>query len=158
MCEMQFEKGRHDLSGMRTLLGGDSMEIRKAGMEDINLLHTLDAHISEEELAHSVERGFVFLAEQDGCCVGWMRYNLFWDNTPFLNMLFLLEGFRGRGYGSRMMTYWEQQMKAQGRPCVMTSTASDEYAQHFYISLGYRAVGGFFYRNDPYELILMKEL
>ena len=41
---------------------------------------------------------------------------------------------------------------------VMTSTASNEYAQHFYNKLGYIAVGGFSPVGEPYEIILSKVL
>ena len=41
---------------------------------------------------------------------------------------------------------------------VMTYTQADEYAQHFYTHLGYRAAGGFVLPGDPYELIFVKEL
>lgn len=40
----------------------------------------------------------------------------------------------------------------------MTSTASDKYAQHFYIKLGYKMIEGFLLEDDPYEAILSKNL
>ena len=45
-----------------------------------------------------------------------------------------------------------------GYESIMTSTASDEYAQHFYQKLGYDTIGGFTPYGDPYELILAKLL
>ncbi len=134
------------------------MKIRTAGKEDLALLGRYDRHISREELLHSLSQGRVYLAEEDGRFLGWLRYGLFWDSVPFLNLLYLLEGERGKGYGRALVGFWEERMKSLRYPCVMTSTASDEYAQHFYVKLGYRAVGGFQYRADPYEIILTKEL
>lgn len=49
-------------------------------------------------------------------------------------------------------------MKQAQYKCIMTSTASNEYAQHFYLKLGYRAIGGFSFQNDPYEIILIKDI
>lgn len=49
-------------------------------------------------------------------------------------------------------------MKKLGYEIVITSTASDEYAQHFYNKLGYSVIGGFTIEGDPYELILSKKL
>ena len=40
----------------------------------------------------------------------------------------------------------------------MTSTASNECAQHFYYKLGYTAIGGFCPEAEPYELLLAKKL
>lgn len=41
---------------------------------------------------------------------------------------------------------------------MLTSTAACEDAQHFYYSLGYETVGGFFPPEESYELILKKHL
>lgn len=134
------------------------MNIRIAKNEDINLLNQYDKHIADTELRHVISLGRVYIVEENEKFIGWLRYNLFWDNTPFMNMLYLLEPHRKKGYGKRVVKYWENQMKLNNYECVMTSTASDEYAQHFYVELGYRAVGGFTFQDDPYELILMKEI
>lgn len=40
----------------------------------------------------------------------------------------------------------------------MTTTQSNEYAQHFYNRLGYAAAGGFLLPGESYELILAKKL
>lgn len=134
------------------------MQIRHATKEDIDILSQIDKHISKHELENLIQLGRVYLAEVDGKFVGWLRYNLFWDNTPFMNMLYLLEDSRGKGYGRQMVEYWEKEMQELGFDVVMTSTASDEYAQHFYHKLGYKTIGGFTLGNDPYEVILSKHL
>lgn len=134
------------------------MDIRIAGNEHLDILSKYDRHIARTELKNSLMLGRVYIAEEDGKIIGWLRYSLFWDNTPFMNMLYFLENHRQKGHGRAMVDYWEKQMLALGYRCVMTSTASDEYAQHFYVKSGYRAVGGFNYQNDPYEIIFMKDL
>lgn len=75
-----------------------------------------------------------------------------------MNMLYLTEDNRGKGLGKKIVVYWEEQMKMLGYSYVMTSTASNEYAQHFYNKLGYIAVGGFSLGEEPYEIILSKVL
>ncbi len=134
------------------------MTVRTATENDLETISAYDAHISREELGYSISRNRVFLAEEGGKFLGWMRYNLFWDNTPFLNMLFLLEGQRERGFGRQMMDFWESEMRVLGYRLVMTSTASNECAQHFYTKLGYRAVGSFLPEGEPLELIFSKRL
>ena len=37
--------------------------------------------------------------------IGWLRFNLFWDNIPFLNMLYFLEEYRRKGYGKQLLDY-----------------------------------------------------
>lgn len=134
------------------------MEIRAAAIKDLGLLAQYDRHISSMELEHAIGLGRVYIAEQGGLFAGWLRYGLFWDNTPFLNMLYLLEEFRGQGFGTELMGFWEGEMGKAGYGFVMTSTASDECAQHFYYKLGYTAIGGFCPEGEPYELLLAKRL
>lgn len=134
------------------------MTIITASEVHIPTLLQYDRHIAESELRYLVSRCRILIAEEDGRFCGWLRWNLFWDNTPFMNMLYVLEPCRGIGIGWELTCHWERSMKELGYRTVMTSTASDEYAQHFYRKLGYETVGGFTTCGDPYELILMKRL
>ena len=134
------------------------MSIRTAKLDDLPMLKQHDRHISAQELEHSVRLGRVYMAETQGEFAGWLRYNLFWDNTPFMNLLYALDGHRGKGLGRALVGHWEARMKQAGYETVMASTQSNEYAQHFYNKLGYAAVGGFLLPDEPYELILAKKL
>lgn len=65
------------------------------------------------------------------------------DNTPFCTMLFVDWNAQKKGYGRKLMKYWEADMKSKGYGMVMVSTQVDESAQHFYRKLGYKDCGGF---------------
>lgn len=134
------------------------MNIRTAQPDDLPALSRLDRHIAPRELENSVRLGRVYVAEEGGEPVGWLRWNLFWDNTPFMNLLFVLPGRRGEGLGRALTAHWEEQMREAGYGAVMTSTQASEYAQHFYAGLGYAAVGGFLPPGEEYELIFCKQL
>lgn len=134
------------------------MKVRVATTEDLSLLMEYDKHIGIQKLNNLIYLNRVYLVEEQGQFLGWYRYNLFWDSIPFLNMLYLLEPYRGKGIGRNVMADWEGRMKALGCQSVMTSTASDEYAQHFYRKLGYQVIGGFLPEGDPYEMILSKKI
>ena len=134
------------------------MNIRTAAPDDLPALREHDRHISAQVAALSIQLNRVYIAEEQGKFLGWLRYNLFWDNTPFMNLLCVLEEHRGRGVGKALVEYWEGQMGQAGYGMVMTSTQSNEYAQHFYGRLGYAAIGGFLLPGEPYELILAKQL
>ena len=123
------------------------MEIRRAQAEDFAFLSQHDAHIAPGELRAQIERGRILIAQEGGQPIGWLRWNLFWDNTPFLNLLFLLEGFRQKGYG-----------RQQGYRLVMTSTLASEQAQHFYRALGYRDAGSLLLEEEPLEILFTKRL
>ena len=134
------------------------MNIIHATEVHIPQLLQFDRHISGSELRYLISRGRILIAEEQGIFCGWLRWNLFWDNTPFMNMLYLPEPHRGKGWGRALVEFWEDEMKASGYRMVLTSTQSDEYAQHFYQKLGYTAIGGFLLPGDPYEVIFHKSL
>lgn len=135
------------------------MEIRLAELTDLSWLTAHDRHIALGECERSVRLGRVLVLEaEDGGLVGWLRWNLFWDNTPFMNMLYLLEDSRRQGHGAAMVAHWEGMMAEAGFWRVLTSTQADEQGQCFYRRLGYRDAGALFLPGEAAELILMKDL
>ena len=137
-------------------------EIRYIQASDKDFWFSLDKHLPEAEFDKKVRdrQGYVLL--RDSKPLGLLRYNLFWDNTPFCTMLYVASDFQGQGYGRKLMEYWEKDMKAQGYGMVLTSTQVDEQAQHFYRKLGYKDCGGFVVdivgQEQPMELFLIKAL
>ena len=134
------------------------MEIRYALPYEIELISKYDEHISKEELKNAIAIKRIILLFIDGMFEGWLRFNLFWDNIPFMNLLFILEGQRGKGYGKKMVEFWEHEMVKQGYKFVMTSTQSDEEAQFFYRKLGYTDRGSLILPDEPLEIIFYKNL
>ncbi len=132
--------------------------IRFATKEDIDILAHNDAGIDKKEMLNLISLNRVYIMEENDKFIGWLRYNLFWDNTPFMNMIHLNDENRGKGYGRKFVEFWEDEMRKLGYKTVMTSTASDEFAQHFYIKLGYSTIGGFLPVGAPFEVILSKKL
>ena len=68
--------------------------------------------------------GRVLVAEVDGVTVGCLRWGLFWDAIPFMNLLFVVPGRRGQGVGTALVEDWEKSQLAAGRTFVLTSTVS----------------------------------
>lgn len=134
------------------------MKIRSAEMKDIDFLSEYDKHVRKEELRTGIALERILVAEEEGKPVGWLRWNLFWDNTPFMNMLYLLEGYRNRGYGKALVSCWEKKMEEAGFGTVMTSTLSNEEAQHFYRRLRYVDSGALLLPGEPLEIIFTKQL
>ena len=54
--------------------------------------------------------------------------------------------------------HWENEMKQKGYSNVLTSTLSNEEAQHFYRKMGYMKIGGFTYLHEPLEIIFHKRI
>ena len=131
--------------------------IRYANIDDFEFFVENDHHISSVELSKSLaDNKIIVITGEKEKIIGWLRYNLFWDNTPFMNMLYILDGYRLNKLGTNLVLYWENEMKNLGYENVLTSTQSNEDAQHFYRKIGYRKIGGFTLENDPYEIIFEK--
>ena len=87
--------------------------------------------------------------------IGWLRFNYFWDEIPFMNMLWIEEDYRKKGIGTRLVDFWEIEMQKRGNNQVMTSTLSDETAQHFYRKLEYQDC---VLPDEALEILFLKSL
>lgn len=132
--------------------------IRYANKEDIDLIAKYDEHITKEELENIINLQRVIVMFNENKFVGWLRFNLFWDNTPFMNMLYFVDDERGKGYGTQLVLFWEQEMKKKGYEFVLTSTQSNEQAQFFYRKLNYIDNGALLLPGEPLEIILYKKI
>ena len=136
--------------------------IRYVESRDKTAWYALDHDLPESGFDEKVRNRQGYICAEDGKAIGILRYNLFWDSIPFCTMLYIGDGYRGRGYGKQLMDRWEQDMKAAGCGMVMTSTQVDEEAQHFYRKLGYKDAGGFVVDipeyEQPMEMIMTKAI
>ena len=140
----------------------EMLNIRYVLQEDKDFWYRLDKHLPAQEFDNKVstKRGYVLL--EGNTPIGLLRYNLFWDNTPFCTMLFVDWKHHKKGYGKMLMEHWEKDMKAQGYGMLLTSTQVDEEAQHFYRKLGYKDCGGFVIDvpgyEQPMEMFMIKAI
>lgn len=137
-------------------------QIRNATFDDKPFWFSLDRHISKSEFELKVRDGRCYIIAADTKPIGVMRYNLFWDNIPFLTMIHFEDLYRGKGFGTKAMQYWENEMREAGHKIVMTSTQADEGAQHFYRKLGYKENGCLIMDipqfEQPLEMFFIKQL
>jgi ribosomal protein S18 acetylase RimI-like enzyme len=134
------------------------INIRYAVSNDYLWLIEHEKYISEKILKNKIEDMEIYVVENNGKIIGWLRYNLFWDNIPFMNMLYFIKEYRKMGIGTKLLKYWENEMKQKGYKNVLTTTLSNEEAQHFYRKMGYKEIGGLKYLDEPYEIIFQKIL
>ncbi len=138
------------------------LTIRHAEPGDKDFWFTLDKHISETEFERKIRDKMGYILLLDNVPAGLLRYNLFWDNTPFCNLLYIAPAHQRMGLGEKMMLHWEKEMKALGYDLAMVSTQSDEYAQHFYRKIGYQDAGALVINlssaAQPMELFFIKPL
>lgn len=134
------------------------IEIRRVREEDRDFWLSLDAHLPDGGFEEKLRDGRGYVLLNGGERAALLRYNLFWDNTPFMNLLFVAEGHRRSGLGKALVLRWEADMLESGFTHALTSTQADEDAQHFYRRLGYRDCGALFPGDQAVELFFMKEL
>ncbi|MEK3724119.1 GNAT family N-acetyltransferase [Paenibacillus sp. FSL H8-0034] len=133
------------------------MKIVVATDSDYGYIRDHDHHIVESLILPKIKENQIYmLRNQDESNIGWMRYGYFWDNIPFMNMIWIDEQYRGIGGGKQVVLFWEDEMKQKGFKLVMTSTLANEEAQHFYRKLGYRDAGCLLLENEPLEIMLTK--
>lgn len=136
--------------------------IRYANLSDNDFWFKLDKHLSIHEFSNKVKLKQCYILLENDSPIGILRYNLFWDNIPFCTMLYISDNYQSKGYGSKLLTHWENEMKNNGYDLVLTSTQVDEQAQHFYRKLGYKDCGGILFNipnhAQPMELFLFKSL
>ncbi|MCM1216333.1 MAG: GNAT family N-acetyltransferase [Lachnospiraceae bacterium] len=138
------------------------LTIRYAEPGDKPFWFTLDRHISETELDRKIRDKMCYVLLEDDIPAGLLRYNLFWDSTPFCTLLYIAPGHQRRGSGKKLLLHWEAEMKHFGYEWVMVSTQADEDAQHFYRKTGYQDAGALVLNlpqaAQPMELFFVKPL
>jgi len=127
-----------------------------AAQSDAPEIKAFDKHISDDMLAKAISDRRVLVFKSADIVMGIARWNYFWDSIPFLNMLFVPDGYTHHGVGSELLKFWESEMRAQGYTRVFTPTMAQERGQHFFRKFGYRDVGNLYDEGAGLELILEK--
>lgn len=152
MSELDLRERRGEMSLLQ-------LKIDFAGESDYGYLKDRDRHLPEQLILPKIKAKEIYLLRNEQeAAVGWMRYGYFWDNTPFMNLLWIDEPYRGKGAGRRVVHLWEEHMQQKGFKRVMTSTQANEEAQHFYRRLGYQDAGCLLLENEPLEIMMTKTL
>ena len=135
------------------------MEIRLTDGQDKQNVIRYDDHIHHSKVGECIRNQLVYVLCDETKIVGVLRYSLFWQSIPFLDLLYIDEAYRGKGWGRQMMAYWESAMRRMAYKYVMLSTQEDETAKYFYEKLGYHRIGAFLPpEQDAEEIMYLKEL
>lgn len=138
------------------------ISIRYVQDEDRTFWFKLDKHLPDSQFEKKIRDKMGYVLFENNVPAGLLRYNLFWDNTPFCTMLYIDSESQGKGYGRKLMEYWEKDMKTMGYGMLMTSTQVDEDAQHFYRKMGYKGSGGLIINipgyEQPMEMFFVKKI
>ena len=134
------------------------IEIRFVTSQDYDYLVHNDRRIKPEVVKKKIEDAEIIVVLDNEQNIGWLRFNYFWDEIPFMNMLWIEEDYRRKGIGTRLVNFWETEIFQRDKNQVMTSTLSDETAQHFYRKLEYQDCGSLLLPDEALEFFFLKSL
>ena len=135
------------------------MEIRIAELGDKPHITKYDRHVPDARLDICIRDSQVMVLCDNGNIIGVLRWSLFWQTIPFVDLLYVDGAYQNRGLGRNMMAHWEKAMAEMGYSAVMLSTQADETAKFFYEKIGYRKICAFLPpEQEADELMYLKEL
>lgn len=128
-----------------------TMQIRVAADCDKEFMMSIDRHMDDIGFANRVFTKSGYVIWEGNQRIGIMTHCVLWDNLPFMNLIFIREEYRGRGFAKQAILSWENEMKEQGYKMTLISTQADEGAQHLYRKLGYIDCGGLVFHDTPFD-------
>ena len=132
------------------------MKIRLANKHDLSFIIKYDNLVlNHKEL---IKEDKYYVIEENRELIGFLRYNLFWDHIPFINLFYIEEDKRKSGYGTNLLNYFINEMLKNNYQVIMTSSQSKEEGKYFFLKNNFNIVGGFNPYNEDYELILERRL
>ena len=140
------------------MISNINYKIRYVNDADKDFCFSLDKHLSVAQFEKKVRDRQGYILSVDDTPIAILRYNLFWDNTPFCTMLYVSQSYQNQGYGTALMYYWENEMQSLGYDLLLVSTRADETSQYFYRKIDYIDCGALDIANEATELILYKRI
>ncbi len=140
------------------MISNINYKIRYVNDADKDFWFSLDKHLSVAQFEKKVRDRQGYILSVDDTPIAILRYDLFWDNTPFCTMLYVSQSYQNQGYGTALMNYWENEMQSLGYDLLLVSTRADETSQHFYRKIDYIDCGALDIANEATELILYKRI
>ena len=127
------------------------MEIKVVTDNDKKFVMSIDHHVDDTGYANRVYTKSGYILWEKGQRIGILVHCILWDHLPFINLIYIKEEYRKRGFAKQAILQWENEMKGQGYKMALISTQVDEGSQHLYRKLGYIDCGGLLFNNTPLD-------
>ena len=85
------------------------MDIRLADAKDKKQILKYDCHIHHNKVEECIYNGLVYVLRRGDEIVGVLRYNLFWQSIPFLDLIYIDDAYRSQGFGRKRATVLSDQ-------------------------------------------------
>jgi len=83
----------------------ENIFIKEAEISEYLWLKEHDDDIDHEIIKTKIDRKEVLVVQENNKIIGWLRFNYFWDNIPFITHLWLINGYRQKGIGTKFINY-----------------------------------------------------
>ncbi len=127
------------------------MEIKVMTDRDREFVMSIDKHVDDTGYANRVYTKSGYVIWEKDQQIGIIVHCILWDHLPFMNLIYIKEEHRKKGFGKQAVILWEQEMKKQGYKMALLSTQVNEESQHLYRKLGYVDCGGLVFHNTPFD-------
>lgn len=127
------------------------MEIKVVTDSDKKFVMSIDKHVDDTGYANRMYTKSAYVIWEKKQQIGIIVHCILWDSLPFMNLIYIKEEYRRKGFAKQAIICWENEMKSQGYKMTLLSTQVDEKAQHLYRKLGYVDCGGLLFNNTPFD-------
>ena len=136
----------------------ESLVVSFATADDLDELAGVEPHphMTRDILADKIARRQVVVARQGDRMVGHLRFSMFWDLIPFIDLLIVAPSLRREKIGTRLAMFLEDAMRSRGHRRVLTSSLSSEEGQKFFRAVGYVDAGCLLLPTEPLEILFYK--
>ena len=127
------------------------MEIKVMTDRDREFVMSIDKHVDDTGYANRVYTKSGYVIWEKDQRIGIIVHCILWDNLPFMNLIYIKEEHRKKGFGKQAILHWEEEMRQQGYKMTLLSTQVNEESQHLYRKLGYVDCGGLVFHDTPFD-------
>jgi N-acetylglutamate synthase-like GNAT family acetyltransferase len=101
------------------------VQVRFASEDDLAFVGQ-DRYLAPDVLQRKIAMREVFIAEQDGEAIGYLRLEFLWSKVPYVGLVHVLDGCRRRGVGRALLKFLEQDLQARGHRTLYSSSQANE--------------------------------
>lgn len=127
------------------------MEIKVMTGRDRQFVMGIDKHVDDTGYANRVYTKSGYVIWEKDQRIGIIVHCILWDHLPFMNLIYIKEEHRKKGFGKQAILHWEEEMRQQGYKMTLLSTQVNEESQHLYRKLGYIDCGGLVFHDTPFD-------
>jgi GNAT superfamily N-acetyltransferase len=101
------------------------LRVRYAESRDFGFVGQ-DGYLPTDTLQRKISTNEVIIAESDGVPVGYLRFEYLWSTLPYIALIRVMHGHRGRGVGRALLGFLQNELSAAGHKILISSSEAHE--------------------------------